>query len=293
MEKGFMMDQDGVVTKFGILNGIGSTENSHKNCFEREIVNTAYFESLGIEYDFDSTVYTNAENLSRQGIILVFNHQLNSVAQTQITAYMPINPTKKQIQSLRLLQPKIDQIKIKKLYELHSNNYNDALEYSSFLDYLDSKVRMKEKGIVIFKDGTTLPFGNYVCPDEPKYLMTPTHASDFIHDIVSSSAFKLSNYVYDDTDDDINLYRNLLRFSLDGLITIVNNQKSSTGPTEILCYVTSDPTEEQLSSLEQQKKVLDIEIQNVCEFCSYDYDDYIKYDDLRDYINKKRNVKTN
>lgn len=73
---------------------------------------------------------------------------------------------------------------------------------------------------------------------------------------------------------------------------IMNNRKSTTDPTEILSYVPMNPTEEQLTSLEENEVLSKIEIQKVYEFASFDFDDYIEYDSLKHYVDTKKKEKS-
>lgn len=149
---------------------------------------------------------------------------------------------------------------------------------------------MKEQGIIIFEDGTNLSFGTYYCQDQIEYLNTPEHEESFKKEILSNMHFKLSDYVY---DDDFSFYQNSLLFSLQGMMIIVNNQLTTDSETQILAYLPSDPTEEQINSLKTNKTLQAIEIQRVYEFNSNDFDDYIKYDSFNEYINKKNVLENN
>ena len=143
---------------------------------------------------------------------------------------------------------------------------------------------MEEGGIVIFEDGEILSFGKYVPPDHPQYHNIPGHEKSFHNEVIPSFAFKLSNHDYNDR---LNLYQNILKLSLDGMIIIINNQQSITAKTEVMSYVPSNPTDEQLNSLKDNDKLLKIEIQKVYEFASFDFDDYLEYEGFQDYINSK------
>lgn len=69
---------------------------------------------------------------------------------------------------------------------------------------------------------------------------------------------------------------------------IINNQKSMTSPSEVLCYMPSNPTIEQIKSLEENETLQAIEIQKVYTFNSYDFNDDIEYDGFKDYIEKTK-----
>lgn len=144
---------------------------------------------------------------------------------------------------------------------------------------------MKEQGIVIFEDGTNLSFGKYYCQNQVEYLNTPGHEESFKKEILPNINFKFSDYVY---DEDLSLYHNCLSFSLQGMMIIVNNQLSTESKTEVLAYVPSNPTEEQIASLEENEILSKIDIQKVYEFNSNDFDDYIMYDSFEEYINEKK-----
>lgn len=147
---------------------------------------------------------------------------------------------------------------------------------------------MQEQGIVIFEDGTTLPFGKYYCPDEPEYLKTPSHEKSFLNEVITSFAFKLSNHTY---NKQLNLYNNAMLLSLAGLIIILNNQSSINSQTEILAYAPSIPTVEQIQSLEKNETLSNIKIQKVYEYQTMDWDDYIEYKNFEDYISSKSQIK--
>lgn len=139
--------------------------------------------------------------------------------------------------------------------------------------------------MIILEDGTTISFGIYYSPDEKEYLSSPNHEKSFIDEVVPSMAFRLSNHTY---NKDLDFYYNSLQFSLEGIIMIMNNRKSTTDPTEILSYVPMNPTEEQLTSLEENEVLSKIEIQKVYEFASLDFDDYVVYDSLKHYVDTKK-----
>lgn len=147
---------------------------------------------------------------------------------------------------------------------------------------------MKEHGIIILEDGNSLPFGKYICPSEPEYMHSPTHESAFDYEVRSNPMFKFSDHIY---NEDLNLYQNALLFSLEGVITIFNNQQSPNSPTKILAYVPTNPTEEQLKSLKENETLLQIQVQNVYSFNSYDFDDSVEYEGFNDYINKNTKSK--
>lgn len=147
---------------------------------------------------------------------------------------------------------------------------------------------MREKGFVVFEDGTILPFGTYICPDEEGYLNSSTHEQDFINEILQNFTFKLYNYNY---DKGASFYQNALMLSLQGLLIIINNQASKKGPSEILAYVPSRPTTEQISAISSTNKLLSIENQLIYAFNSEDFDDYTQFIDLNEYI--KVNSKDN
>lgn len=288
-EKGLMIDREGNIYPFGIHGGSESLDSGHKISFESDVVNK-YFQELGIQYDKDETVYSNAEKLSREGNIVIFNQTLNNFTSTQILAYMPINPTRKQIQVLREKEQELDKMERKAIHELNlvSNKYSDAIDYDSILDYINKKTHLQENGDVIFEDGTILSFGNYVCPDEDEYPLSSTHTQSFMNEILPSFEFRASNYIYKDDD---NIYLNGIRFSQEGLVMIFNNQKSRMKESEILVYLPMNPTDYQLETLKLQKNILRTEVQSVYTFLSYDLDDYIEYESLEEYIKEKQEEK--
>lgn len=288
-EKGLMIDKEGICYPFGTHGGNETLASGHKLSFEKDVVDQ-YFKKLNLNYDKGETVYTNAESLSREGNIIIFNRRLNAHTSTQILAYMPINPTRNQIQTLRIKEQELDQTELKAIHELHPNsvNYVDATDYASILDYINTKTRLPENGDIIFEDGTILPFGNYVCPDEDGYFTAPTHTKYFMQEIVPSFEFRKSDHFY--IDDDI-LYLNSIRFSLEGLLLIFNNQKGKNKESEILVYAPMNPTEEQLNTLTTQEKILRTEVQKVYTFLSYDVDDYLEYESLEEYLKEKENKK--
>lgn len=145
---------------------------------------------------------------------------------------------------------------------------------------------MKEQGIIIFENGESLSFGTYYCQDQVEYLNTPGHEESFKKEVLTNISFKLSDYVY---DNDLSFYYNCLSFSLQGMMIILNNQLSTDSKTEVLAYVPSNPTEEQIDSLKENKMLHTIEIQKVYEFNSNDFDDYIEYENFNEYI--KSNIK--
>ena len=106
-EKGLMIDKDGIYYPFGTNSGNETLASGHKLSFEKDVVDQ-YFKKLNLNYDKGETVYTNAENLSREGNIMIFNIRLNAYTSTQILAYMPINPTVAQLDYLKLIQRNLD-----------------------------------------------------------------------------------------------------------------------------------------------------------------------------------------
>lgn len=147
---------------------------------------------------------------------------------------------------------------------------------------------MTEGGFLIFQNGETLSFGEYVPTDHPKYHEIPGHEKSFINEIVPSMRFKLLCYDYE-YDYSISYYHNALLLSQEGVMMIINNQQTMTSPSEVLCYMPLNPTEEQIKSLEENETLQAIEIQKVYSFNSYDFDDHIEYENFKDYINKRRN----
>lgn len=149
---------------------------------------------------------------------------------------------------------------------------------------------MKEKGFIIFEDGMLLPFGIYTCPDEVSYLDTPTHEEDFIREVVPSIVFKFFDHTY---NKDESFYQNAINLSLEGIFMIINNQKEKNGPSEILVYAPQNPTEEQLNTLKDEERILNIDVQEVCEYQSCEIDDYLNYDNLTSYIKTKSEKRPN
>lgn len=284
-EKGFIIDLDGLVTPFGKIQQKDTLETGHQASFIREVVESPYFKKLEFEYNLEESLYTNAENLSRQGLIFVFNRQLGIYTSPEIYAYMPYNPTKEQIKALRKKYSQLNGIEEREICEYSPNNYNDKKYYDTILEYLDEKSGIKEKGLLIFPDGTLLPFGVHICPDEPSFKASSTHEKSFNDEVRSNKIFKESDYIY---DENIDLYSNALKFSLNGLIYIANHRDYSTSQTEIMAYVPEDLTIQQLDTLKKQEKLLKTEIQHVYKFNSYDFNDNVEYNDLDTYMQEKK-----
>ena len=143
-EKGFIIDKDGKLTTFGVHGLPQTTESGHKRTFEKDIVDTSYFESLNIFYNKETSVYSNALRLSREnGIIFVFNQQLNNFAPTQVYSYAPDSPTKQQLLTLELKKEELDKSEIVRIGVYYSDNYVDVKEYDSFNDYIIEKQQIK------------------------------------------------------------------------------------------------------------------------------------------------------
>lgn len=145
-EKGLMIDKEGICYPFGTHGGNETLASGHKLSFEKDVVDQ-YFKKLNLNYDKGETVYTNAESLSREGNIMIFNRRLNAHTSTQILAYMPINPTVDQLDYLKLIQEELDKTELKAIHELHptSINYSDATDYSSILEYINKKTQNLSK----------------------------------------------------------------------------------------------------------------------------------------------------
>lgn len=143
---------------------------------------------------------------------------------------------------------------------------------------------MKKQGIVIFSDGKLIKYGNYVCTDEANYLSSPSHQESFEKEVVDSFDFKLADLFYDKSQD---LYTNGQRLSQEGLILIFNNQLTTTNPSQVLSYVPSVPTSEQLEVLLNDNDINNIAVQDVYEFNSNDWDDYLKYNSFKNYVEIK------
>ena len=145
---------------------------------------------------------------------------------------------------------------------------------------------MKEQGIIIYQDGKYEIFGQHVCADQVNYSKLPSHEESFIKEVKESFLFKLSNLEY---DKEKNLYQNAISLSQEGVVLIFNNQLSTQDETQILSYVPSNPTDEQINTLETslKDKLKSIRIKQIAEFLSDDLDDYIMYDSFEEYVNEK------
>ncbi len=53
---------------------------------------------------------------------------------------------------------------------------------------------MNELGLVIFKNGTLIRYGNMVYMDQKNYFDSPGHEEGFKKDIMPSFSFKLEEY---------------------------------------------------------------------------------------------------
>lgn len=144
---------------------------------------------------------------------------------------------------------------------------------------------MKEKGMIIYEDGKVQSFGTYFYPDEPMRMFATSHEVDFISEIVPSALFRTLGYTY---NFNLDLYHNIPFLCFDGLVIALNKQKSTISPTECLIYVPECLTEEQKTSIEENQTLSNIEIQDVREYHSYDYNDYTKHASLKDYIASKK-----
>lgn len=143
---------------------------------------------------------------------------------------------------------------------------------------------MEEHGIVIFKNGVTLSFGKYFCPDEAEFEYSSSHESAFLHEIVPTIEFEESNYIY---NYGLRFYDNIADFCSDGLIIILNKQQTTISPTRVEVFLPDNPTEEQKESLQQNETLSKIMVQDVYEFKSYKFEDCIKHDSIEDYIRTK------
>lgn len=145
---------------------------------------------------------------------------------------------------------------------------------------------MKEQGIVIFPNGNLKSFGTYYCCDEADYLSMSTHKEEFEKEILNSFEFKSLDLFYNKEDT---IYANSQRLSREGIIFIFNNRLSLKKPSAILSYVTPNPTLEQLETLSKNADINNTEIQELYEFNSDDWDDYIKYNNFKGYVEIKQN----
>ena len=149
---------------------------------------------------------------------------------------------------------------------------------------------MKEQGIVIFQDGSSLKFGKMVYMNQDDYFDSPGHEESFIDEVLTSFEFISTGLEY---DYEKNLYVNCCSFSQHGLIVVFNNRLSLDDPENILVYVTSKPSIEQLATIETLE-IANIDNQDVFEFLSDDLDDNIQYDNLHDYVSvKEREINSN
>ena len=142
---------------------------------------------------------------------------------------------------------------------------------------------MNELGLVIFKNGTLIRYGNMVYMDQKNYFDSPGHEEGFKKDIMPSFSFKLEEYEYNDDDG---FYANIVSLSKQGLIIILNNKEKTTDSDKVLGYLPSTLTMEQQVTL---KDIIDSNTfagfkQNLYEFID---EELIEYRDLEEYYSSK------
>lgn len=142
---------------------------------------------------------------------------------------------------------------------------------------------MDELGLVIFKNGTLIRYGNMVYMDQKNYFDSPGHEEGFKKDIMPSFSFKLEEYEYNDDDG---FYANIVSLSKQGLIIILNNKEKTTDSDKVLGYLPSTLTMEQQVTL---KDIIDSNTfagfkQNLYEFID---EELIEYRDLEEYYSSK------
>lgn len=143
-EQGIIIYQDGTYDVFGKHVCTDQLEYfdlpSHENSFKKEVKDNFNFKLSGLEYDTEKTLYENAIELSRDGVIWIFNNQLTTKADSEILSYVPTTPTEEQFQTLEVsLKDKLDNIKIKQIVEFNSEDLEDHIIYDSFEEYIDIK----------------------------------------------------------------------------------------------------------------------------------------------------------
>lgn len=156
---------------------------------------------------------------------------------------------------------------------------------------------MSKVGVVIFPDGEKIAFGNLVCIDDKDYLKKEHkgHKKSFESDVLVDKKFE--KYYYNENDDFLG--KSVPSLSMQGLIILLNSKDYSNEADKVIGFVPEEPTPMQLVALENYLSAnMFIEPDNVLfelldnQFCEYYSDeDFIKYDGLEDYCNKKKSIK--
>ena len=149
---------------------------------------------------------------------------------------------------------------------------------------------MKEQGIIIYCDGTYELFGKHVYTDQPEYFTAPSHQESFEKEIKDGFNFRLSGLEY---DIEKTLYENAINLSKEGIIWIFNNQLTSENDPELLSYVPTSPTDEQIHTIETalKEKLKLIKINTIAEYLSDDLEERIMYESFEDYIEQKKSIR--
>lgn len=157
---------------------------------------------------------------------------------------------------------------------------------------------MSRIGVVIFPDGEKLPFGKKVCIDEEEYLKNghKGHKQSFESDVLIDKRFE--NYDYDKNNDFWG--KSAPALSMQGLILLLNSKDYKDEADKVIGFVPENPTPMQLVALENylsanmfttpDNVLYELFNDNYGEY--YTEDDFLKYDGLEDYCNKKKSIKT-
>ena len=145
VESGFIIYKDGTIDFFG--KHVCTDEPNyvddptHEKSFINEIVNSMNFKFYELSYDTTNSFYQNALELSLDGEIIIINNRLTTTSKEEIMGYVPQEPTEEQLESLdsEELKEKLAKIKIQRLYEFQSLDFNDYLEYENLEEYKASK----------------------------------------------------------------------------------------------------------------------------------------------------------
>lgn len=264
----------------------------HQESFENDVLTNEKFENY--EYDKKNDFWgKSAPSLSKQGLIVLLNRKDYKDEEDKVMGFVPEKPTPMQLVALEnYLSANMFTTPDNLLFELINDNFgeyydeNDFIQYTGLRDYCDSKrdnkvvngdKKMDELGIIIYQDGEKQSFGKYVPADDPEYENTPTHEEAFKDEVLSSFKFKMSDLDY---DLDKSLYRNLVDFTKQGIITVLNKDGG------ILVYGVSNPTIEQVNSILVNERINSIPEQEVYEFI--DEYDFVDYKNLVEYATIKK-----
>lgn len=146
-EKGIVIFEDGNVLPFGTY--VCPDEEgyfyspTHEADFTQEIVPSTEFKLSDHYYIDENSLYQNALRLSLEGLIIILNKQQGSENPTEIMAFMPENPTSKQIESL--INNQIMEAKIQEINVFNSYDFNDYHKYNDLTTYIQEKNEKKEK----------------------------------------------------------------------------------------------------------------------------------------------------